>query len=110
MATLTSNQITLTGLSMPDVTVAAASGGDKLAPGDRVFLVVSNANAASRTVTVDRTRPSNTGQDNDLVVVVPTAESRFIGPLPGSWFAGSDGLVAVTYSAHADLFVRPWLI
>jgi len=112
MATLSTSQVVQTG---GDATAngsyaAAAAAGDKFAPGDNVFLNVLNMSDASITVTIGSPRPCDQGSTHPLVVVVPTIKGRFIGPLSANRFAGSDGLVAVTYSAHADLFVRPWLI
>lgn len=104
MANLPTQQVTLAGLA-PQF-VAAAGGGDKLAPGDRTCLHVKNASGAPITVTVDSVRQSDYGQDSNVVVTVPaTTGDRMVGPFPAQRFAGTDGKVAVTYSGVTSLTV-----
>ena len=86
--------------------VAAAGGGDRIEPGDRVFLHAKTTGTVS-TITIDSVAPSNYGTDADVVVVMPATGERFIGPLPASRFASnSDGLVSITYSAVTGLTVE----
>lgn len=88
--------------------VAAAAGGDKFPPGDHTMLVVKNADATPKTVTIDSVTPSNYGTDADVVVVVAAGETRYIGPFPAQRFASpTDGLVSVTYSAVVSVTVGP---
>ena len=104
MATLAKQQIVQTGLA--PAFGAAAGGGDKLLPGDTTFLVAKNGSGAPITVTVDNVAPSNYGTDVDLVVSVPAAGERWIGPLSAARFASNtDGLAAVTYSGVTSLTV-----
>jgi hypothetical protein len=97
MALLSTQTITRTGLA-PTYS-AAAGGGDKVTPGNDTFIHVKNGGGSSITVTVDSVVPSNYGDDVNLVVSVPNAGERMIGPLPAERFASpADGLVNVTYS------------
>lgn len=103
MANLTTQ--TVVGSGLAPAFAAAAAGGDKVAPGDDTFLVVKNADASAKTVTVDSARPCDQGVDHDLVVVVPAGGERWIGPLVANRFAGADGLVSVSYSAVTSVTV-----
>jgi hypothetical protein len=88
------------------VYVAAAAGGDKINPGPTTFLHVKNASGGALTVTVDSVAPCNQGADHNLVVSVPAADDRMIGPLVAERFASAtDGLVAITYSGVTSLTV-----
>jgi len=96
MATLATQQVALTGTAH---TLAAASGGgDKLHPGD-------HGDSGSHTVTVNSQKLSNFGTDEDVVVAVAAGVTKLIGPFPASRFAGSDGLVAVTYDGVTSVTV-----
>lgn len=102
MATLSRQQIVLTGLNVTMSNCDVA--GDKFTPGDTTFIIVQNDNASPRTVTVNSVRPSDQGTDEDIVVAVASGDVVHIGPFPANRFAGtSDGLVSVTYSAVTDL-------
>jgi hypothetical protein len=103
MATLTRQVIVRTGTG--PTYAAAAVGGDKVPPGSNNFLHVKNGGGAPITVTVDATRPCDQGYDHDLVVSVPAGGDRMIGPLPADRFAGTDSLVAVTYSGVGSVTV-----
>lgn len=87
-------------------TASAAGGGDTFRPGDSVKLVVANGGGSSITVTVDRTRLSNTGRDDNEGGAVAAGATRIFGPFPAADFANaSDGLVHVTYSAVTSVTV-----
>lgn len=106
MAVLTTTVVQPTGTA-PNL-VAAAGGGDRCEVGDTVFLHAKNASGGALTVTVDSVAPSSYGTDVDLVVSVPAAGERFIGPLKASRFSSaSDGLAAITYSGVTSLTVEP---
>lgn len=103
MATLAYVQPTIAGTN--PAFAAAAGGGDKVAPNDRGYVHYKNASAGILTVTV--AVPGNTkyGQANpDVAIAIPAGEDRIIGPLPAD-LAGSDGLVAITYSGVTSLTV-----
>jgi hypothetical protein len=79
---------------------SASGGGDKFSPGAHVFVRVINGSGAGVTPTF-----VTPGQVQELAVADstggPTAAGsyRYYGPFPPEVFAGSDGLVAVTWSA-----------
>lgn len=103
MATLTYVQPTIAGTN--PAFASAAGGGDKVAPNDHGYLHAKNGSGGSITVTV--VVPGNTkyGQANpDVAIAIPAGEERIIGPLPSD-LAGSDGLVAITYSGVTSLTV-----
>lgn len=104
MATLPYVQVGIAGTN-PGL-VAAAAGGDKVAPNERGALHVRNGSGASINVTV--VVPGNTkyGQANpDVVVAVPAGADRLIGPFPSDLADPADGLVAITYSAVTTVTV-----
>jgi hypothetical protein len=84
---------------------AASGGGDKFGPGANVFVHVKNAGGASVTPTF--VTPGLVAElavaDSALVTVPATTGDRMIGPFPSELFAGSDGLVAVTWSATTSV-------
>lgn len=109
MATLTTQQIVQTGLN--PTLAAASAGGDKVQPGDNVWIRVDNGGGGSINVTVDSVVPSNYGTDVNLVVAVPAGESRLIGPLPAGRFQSpTDGLAAITYSGVTTVTVGAFKI
>lgn len=102
MATLTYQQAKVSGTAVN--LVAADAAGDKVVPGSGA-LMVRNASAGSISVTLDVPGNTKYGLANpDLVVAVAAGATTLIGPLPGD-LAGSDGLVAFTYSAVASVTV-----
>ena len=103
MATLTTQQIVITGLN--PTFAAAAGGGDRFTPGDTTFIEAVNGSGGAITVTVDSKVPSNYLTDVNLVVAIPAGERRRIGPLPAQRFAAADGLGDITYSGVTSLTV-----
>lgn len=88
--------------------VAAAVGGDTVTPGSRTRLIVKNGSGASITVTIPQfpATLANGMANPALVVTVPAAGERWIGPLDPSSFANpATGLVAVAYSAVTSVTV-----
>lgn len=85
---------------------ACAGGGDKVTPGPTTYIHVKNGSGGALTVTVDSVAPCSQGSDHNLVVSVPAAGERLIGPLPPDRYAAvTDGLVAVTYSGVTSLTI-----
>lgn len=104
MAALTQQQIVNTGLA--PTYAACTAGGDTAPTGDTSFVHVKNASAGALTVTVDSVTASSFGTDVDLVVSVPAAGERMIGPFPASRFANvTTGLVNITYSGVTTLTI-----
>ena len=103
MAVLTPQKTSQVGVSV--TLQAAAGGGDSFpAAGNRV-LRVNNASGASINVTVNSQKTCDQGFDHDLVVAVPAATTREIGPFDPTRFRDANGLVQVTYSAVASVTV-----
>lgn len=103
MALLTVQPVTLTGM-WPTLT-AAAVGGNQFPNSGTEFLFVRNAHTAPITVTINSITPCNQGFDHDLVVSVPNATDRFIGPFPKARFDDVNGQVLITYSLVTALSV-----
>jgi hypothetical protein len=104
MATLNAQPVTIGGLS---ATYASASaGGDKVAPGERVFLHVKNGAGSPVTVTLAANATPSGLTVTNPTVSVPASGDRFIGPLSKTdYAAASDGLVGFTYSSNTSVTV-----
>ena len=96
MATRTSESIPTAGLA-PTYN-AASAGGDKLAPGEGVFIHVKNGSASPITVTLATPQTVDTLAVADRTVSVPNAAERFIA-VPNLYRDPADGLAAITWSA-----------
>lgn len=94
--------------------VAAAALGDKFPnPRGNAFLYVENGSGGAITVTPTAVMTSRPGDVNfppatfaGSGVSVGAGASKLIGPFPQA-FNDADGNVTVTYSAHADVTVKP---
>lgn len=82
--------------------VAASAGGDTFPNDGHTMLHVKNGGGAPINVTIDSKVACNQGADHDLIVAVPNAGERFIGPFPQERF-GTD--VNVTYSGVGTVTV-----
>lgn len=106
MALLTKQDVVRAGLAPTYAAVGAA--GDEFVPTDNTFLHVKNGNAAATNVTVVTPKTVGGQAIADLVVSVPAAGERFIGPFPPSQYANpaaGDGKADVTYSVTATVTV-----
>jgi hypothetical protein len=108
MATLSTQSVTVTGLT-PSYSSADA-GGDKVRPGERVFIHVKNGGGGSVTVTVDdvlSTAPAGAASfDPDLEVVIEPSGERMIGPIVEDRFRNSsDSLASITYSGVSSVTI-----
>lgn len=93
-----------TGAGTTPSFTAAAAGGDTFQPGDDVILILKTSGTAS-TVTVASPGACNQGSTHPLVISMPATGERHVGPFPAQRFAGSNGLVSVTYSSVTGLTV-----
>lgn len=105
MATLTTQTIVAAGLD--PTYAAAAGGGDKVTPGDGVFLHVINGGGSPVTVTV--AAPGNfyaSVANPDLAVTVDASGEKMI-PIPVTPFADSadSGLASISYSGVTSVTV-----
>lgn len=99
MATLTVQQIALSGLEAV-FSAATASTGDKFLPSDRTFIEINNGSGGDITATITTTQTGIGGVAiADIAVTVTAGERRHIGPFPREHFAGTDGLATVVCSA-----------
>jgi hypothetical protein len=111
MATLTIQNLVTTGSLQP--TYAAASGGGDVMPNDgKTVLHVKNGGGGSINVTITAqvaTRDAGPGfgpyTRADLVVAVPAAEERIIGPLPRIAFNNASAQAAIAYSGVTSVTV-----
>lgn len=82
---------------------AAEAGGDTFTPGEHTFLHVKNSDTASHDVTVVTPIEVARQPVGDVTVSVPAGGDRFAGPFPRRYFAGSDGLADITWSATTGM-------
>lgn len=92
--------ISLSGLKP---TTEAVSSEDTFLNDGRTFLVVSNGDTGSVTVTINSVVPCNYGFDHDIEVVVPAGEDRWIGEFPVGRFNNSEGKVTVGYDSTTNI-------
>ena len=106
MATLTVQQIALSGLEAT-FSSATASTGDKFLPGDTTFIEVVNGGGSDITATITTQTTSIGGAAvADIAVTVTAGERRHIGPFPKEYFAASsDGLAVVVCSAVTSVTI-----
>lgn len=104
MAALTVQNVARSGLA-PSYS-AAAGGGDTFTNDGAVLLHVKNGGGSSINVTVASTAPAGVGlAAANVVVAVPNAGERMIGPFPAAAFCDANGSVAVAYSAVTSVTV-----
>ncbi len=103
---LTVTEISRTGVDRPSQAVGDVANGNSIAGNDgRVFLEVTNDDAATQTVTIQTPGTIDGLAIADLVVSLAAAAVKLIGPLSPTTFNQSDGLVYVDPS-DADLKFR----
>ena len=84
----------------------AAAAADTVVPGPETYVHVDNASGGSINVTVVGKRACNQGVLHDLVVAVPAAGRKIIGPILAPQFADpTTGLASVNYSATPSVTV-----
>lgn len=87
-------------------TLVQAVAGDKILCADNIFLLAKNNHATTtRTITVDRTKKCEQGQDHDDVTSIVALATAVLGPFPLSQFDSGDGTAAITYSVPGDFTV-----
>ncbi len=100
MATLTVQQPALGGAAV--TYAAAAAGGDDFPNDARTIAHVKNGSGVSINVTIARDRNCDMGFTHSVVVAVPAAGERIIGPFKRDEFGSSVGLA---YSAVTTVTV-----
>lgn len=104
MATLTPEQVSLTGLDATQN--AATGGGDEFLNNGNIILRVENGSGAPITVTVISQATISGLAVADAAVTIPAGEFRFIGPFPPSLFNDANGKAQITYSGVTSLTVE----
>lgn len=104
MATLTPEQVNLTGLDATQN--AATGGGDEFLNNGNIILRVENGSGAPITVTVISQATISGLAVADAAVAIPAGEFRFIGPFPPSLFNDANGKAQITYSGVTSLTVE----
>ena len=108
MAVLTVN--TISGVTAENAALTAAAGaGDSYVAETGVFLIITNAAAATRTVTIAAVKSCNQGFDHDIVIAVPAGETWISPRISPYVYADATGNVNITYSdAGAGVSLNPF--
>lgn len=104
MALLAKQAASVVGLNPLTMNAAAGGGDTVLVDRPGVYLLVRNADATSKTVTIVRPYTTYGTADPDIPVVITTLNFAVIGPIPVE-FGDANGLVAITYSAVTSVTV-----
>lgn len=103
MALLTVTDLTRAGIN--PALVAANAGGDTFPCSGNVFLFITNAGGASRTVSVAYANTVDGQTVPAKQIVVPNGTTRIAGPFPANLFRGANDVAAVTYDAVTSLTI-----
>lgn len=106
MSLLTVTDLTRAGVN--PALVAANAGGDTFPCSGNVFLMITNAGGAPRTVSVAYANLVDGQTVPAKQIVVPAGASRLAGPFPASLFRGANDVAAVTYDAVTSLTINPF--
>lgn len=95
------------GVSIADAAMTdAVAGGHKFTNDGSTVLVLQNTNGSSRTVTITTNATVDGLAVTDLTITLPATTGRLItATFPRTVYNGSDGKVAVDYSATAGVKV-----
>jgi hypothetical protein len=111
MATLTRQNLSLTGLSNPSYAACAGGGDDFPNDGSNTFVHIKNGSGGALVATFDDTGSTGpTGAQSynpDVQVSVPAGGEQIIGPFPTGRFGSS---VAITYSGVTSLTIAVYKI
>ena len=114
MATLTVQDISLTGQIVNDDLAAADVGGDVFANTGTEMFVVNNASggAVAVTFTAQGTTVQKDGFGtvavSNTIVSVDAADETIVGPFPTARFNNTSGQVEVTYDSVTSVTVVPY--
>jgi hypothetical protein len=103
MATLTPQTLTKAG-SQPSL-AACASGGDEFANSGNTIILITNANASSRTLTIVSQATMDGLAVADRSVTIPGTDDTFITDLDKNVYNDTNGRVQLTYSTEVDLTI-----
>lgn len=105
MATLTVNEIALTGLDDSSVHGAAAAGGDAIPNTGREFVEVINGGASPCVVTITAQGSAHGQAYADSTVTVAAGGQKKIGPFSTLVFNDSNQLVQLSYDQVSSVTV-----
>lgn len=108
MATITIQTYSEAGID-PTYT-AAAGGGDQFANTGKEIILIKNADATSKTVTITAQTTSGTSPlgavtKSDASIAVAAGSTAIIGPFPKPAFNDSNNFAQITYSAVTSLSI-----
>lgn len=104
MALLAKQAATIVGLNPLTMNTAAGGGDTVLVDTPNIYLVVRNADATPKTVTIVDPRTTYGQANPDIPVVIAAGNTSVIGPIPVD-FADATGIVSITYSAVTSVTV-----
>lgn len=104
MALLAKQAASVVGLNPLTMNAAAAGGDTVLVDRPGIYLLVRNADATSKTVTIVDPRTQYGQASPDIPIIITTGNQAIIGPLPVE-FGDATGLVSITYSAVTSVTV-----
>ena len=105
MATLTTQEIVLTGLET--TYASAAGGGDEFTVAPNTFLHVKNGSGGDIVMTVNSLFNCDQGSDHNSVTTIEAGEERMVGPFEDKrrWGDSSTGRAAITYDGVTSLTI-----
>ncbi len=106
MATLVVATATRNGVEVVAGAAACAVGGDAFANTGQEIALITNAGGAPVTVSFAVQSTVDGRAVASRSVVVSNASTEAIGPFPMALYNDGSGLVRMTYSSVADLFVK----
>lgn len=104
MAAITVQQISTSGLT-PTAGAAAAALGDTVVNNGRTYIEIVDTGTTAPTVTIKGQTSCNQGYTHDIVVAVPSAGTKIIGPFNPNWYNNSSGSIEVSYSSETDVTI-----
>ena len=103
MATLSVQTLVKTG-SQPSL-AACAAGGDEFPNDGSTAILITNANASTRTLTIVTQATTDGLAVADRTVTIAGTDDTFIADLDRNVYNDSSGRVQLTYSTEADLTI-----
>lgn len=110
MATLTVQEINLTGLIDPATAGADAGLADVFANDGRTIFYVENNGAVTLNITFNSVHLSDYGTDENVAWQILAGEVGYLGPFDPSRFNNSLAQVEVSYDQVASVVVLPFKV
>ena len=103
MATVAAQIVLKTGIQ--PTFAACSSGGDAFANDGKTLLIIKNANASSRTLTIISQNTVDGLAVADRAITLVATDDTYITDLDKGVYNDSDGLAQLTYSTEVDLTI-----